>query len=66
MHAITLRSGDPVESVACWYRETMARLSRFLDFSQVAAADAPPLPNKQVDEKVLRCGRDLLKATGVL
>ncbi len=70
VHALKLRSSEPVEAVARWYREAMARQGKVLDCSQAQATETPAATDrpagKPADGKPLRCGRDRPEAGGVL
>lgn len=66
LHTMKLKSNASPEAVAQWYREQLARLGPVLDCSQGKAADPPPLPDKQADKQVLRCGDDRPEPGGAL
>lgn len=66
VNAMKLRSGDGVEAVAAWYRQQLPRLGPVLDCSANGPADPPPLPDKQADKQVLRCGSDRAKPGAAL
>jgi hypothetical protein len=58
VHALKLRSREPVETVARWYREAMASQGRLLDCSHGKQAEPPPSDDKSADRQALRCGDD--------
>jgi hypothetical protein len=66
VHALKLQSADKPEAVARWYLAQLQGLGPVLDCSQGPAADPPPLPDKQADKKLLRCGDDRPKPGGAL
>ncbi|RVU45190.1 hypothetical protein [Rubrivivax rivuli] len=66
VNTLKLRSSDSVEAVAAWYREQLPRLGPVLDCSANGPADPAPLPDKQADKQVLRCGSDRAKPGAAL
>lgn len=66
LQAMKLRSNASPEAVAQWYHEQLTRLGPVLDCSQGKAADPPPLPDKQADKQLLRCGDDRPEPGGAL
>jgi hypothetical protein len=72
LHAIKLHSRDPVDTVATFYREALARQGpgAVLDCSQPrpdeAAKPKDAEKDKDKDKKILRCGSDKPAAGGYL